>query len=171
MPVKQLLNSLEQNYSNIESKNDYNHHNINPTGNLKYKKLTNLLDMFLELCEEDNILARRNWTCCNTCGNYEIELEKKTMEEENDKKYVGYIFYHLQEKESIYDQCKNNDENIKIHLNWGYFYSDDYDKDPYGIALGNKIKKIAEINTDNSIVELEFTDFNKKLLLKININY
>ena len=49
---------------------------------------------FVEL-EKDGILCRSNFTCCTTCGSYEIEqLAKKA-------KAGGGIFWHAQDEDSL----------------------------------------------------------------------
>lgn len=55
---------------------------------------------FVEL-EKDGIVARQNFTCCQTCGHAEIGME---IEEAQKKGAVtGYTFYHQQDTESAAD--------------------------------------------------------------------
>eukprot|EP01118_Nematostelium_gracile_P002062 TRINITY_DN1216_c0_g2_i1.p1 TRINITY_DN1216_c0_g2~~TRINITY_DN1216_c0_g2_i1.p1 ORF type:complete len:137 (+),score=38.52 TRINITY_DN1216_c0_g2_i1:63-473(+) len=48
-------------------------------------------DFESELAKE-NICFRENFTCCGTCGHYEIKDEKKDTD-------IGYAFYHQQDTE------------------------------------------------------------------------
>ena len=119
-------------------------------------------------CEHDNILVRNDWTCCNTCGNYEICIEKKEeeerikVEEGEEYKYTAFVFYHQQETDNIKNQMKDRSwKELKIYLNWGYFDEQDEKKDPDGKQLAEKIKEIATKHHS----KLDYTDFSKKLEL------
>jgi hypothetical protein len=52
---------------------------------------------FAEL-EESGIVARQNFTCCQTCGNAEIDDELKAAKVKGRKPH-GYTFYHMQDTE------------------------------------------------------------------------
>ena len=73
--------------------------------------------------DQNNILCRKDFTCCNTCGNCEIYSEKEKLETDKDyaKKYEGYVFYHSQETDHILDKIENNITILKVHLNWDVF--------------------------------------------------
>jgi hypothetical protein len=53
---------------------------------------------FAEL-EESGIVARQNFTCCQTCGNAEIDDELNAAKEKGRTPH-GYTFYHMQDTES-----------------------------------------------------------------------
>lgn len=55
----------------------------------------NLERAFTQLAEE-GILGRSNFTCCGTCGNYEIVDER-----DSSRTWYGYVFYHQQDAETI----------------------------------------------------------------------
>ena len=55
----------------------------------------NLERAFAQLAEE-GILGRSNFTCCGTCGNYEIVDER-----DSSRTWYGYVFYHQQDAEAI----------------------------------------------------------------------
>ena len=55
----------------------------------------NLERAFTQLAEE-GILGRSNFTCCGTCGNYEIVDER-----DSSRTWYGYVFYHQQDAEAI----------------------------------------------------------------------
>lgn len=132
----------------------------------KYKSFINRIDDLFDLCEENNIIAKRNWTCCNTCGQHEMmELVTEYEADDPETKYIGFIFYHDQEAESI-EEALEQYNDIIIHLNWGYCYKEDYDKDEDGIKLAEIISKIA---TDNGYM-LEYVDFSKKLVLHMKLS-
>jgi hypothetical protein len=53
---------------------------------------------FVEL-ERSGIVARQNFTCCQTCGHYEIG-DEITAAREAGREVRGYTFYHMQDTES-----------------------------------------------------------------------
>ncbi|HWG47196.1 MAG TPA: hypothetical protein VN688_30815 [Gemmataceae bacterium] len=56
------------------------------------------LDWAFEELNRAGIVARQNFTCCSTCGHYEIgdEIEQAQAE----RSVEGYVFYHMQDTES-----------------------------------------------------------------------
>jgi hypothetical protein len=56
------------------------------------------LDEAFAALEAEGIVARQNFTCCQTCGHAEIwgEIEEVSAERDVD----GYVFYHIQDTES-----------------------------------------------------------------------
>ena len=61
------------------------------------------LDAAFEELERQGIVARQNFTCCSTCGHYEIGDEIKDAKKERKKRAApvsGYAFYHMQDTES-----------------------------------------------------------------------
>lgn len=57
------------------------------------------LDDAFAALERSGVIARQNFTCCQTCGHYEIwdEVEK------TDANADGYVFFHMQDTESAYE--------------------------------------------------------------------
>jgi hypothetical protein len=51
------------------------------------------LDRAFAQLEASGIVARQNWTCCQTCGHAE-------MGDELDERAQGYVFFHMQDTES-----------------------------------------------------------------------
>lgn len=130
----------------------------------RYKTFIKKIDDIFDAFDDKNIIARRNWTCCNTCGCAEIGTEVNDIEEEDpNKRYIGYIFYHDQEAERIEEHLDQDD--IVIMLNWGYCHEEDEVNDDNGIKLARTIEKIV---VDNGHM-LEYTDFSQKLALHIHI--
>lgn len=126
---------------------------------------------FANLCDLNDILARSDWACCNTCGSTEIFTERDDIEKHSNKCYLGYVFYHDQTKDNIHNQCKricdgeSDKRDISILLNWGYFNEKDDAKDNMCIALASKIQRIAL----DANCGLTYTDINKKLNLIVSI--
>jgi len=56
------------------------------------------LDFAFLLLEEEGIVARQNFTCCQTCGHAEIWAEIR--EAQKQRLVKGYVFYHAQDTES-----------------------------------------------------------------------
>jgi len=75
----------------------------------KNRKTSSIINkVFKYLNTKSDWVARRDWTCCNTCGWVELEQEY----EEKDKKVPeNVVFYHLQETESFKDRGV-------LYLNW-----------------------------------------------------
>jgi hypothetical protein len=126
-----------------------------------YKKFEYHWEKFKNKCEENNILVRSEFACCDVCGNHEIHDEYKHTEE---NKYYAYIFYHDQEADRIYDMCKKEKKMIIVHLGWNYLKNNNYD-----LGCAKLAEKIHEYSLSVSC-DLEYTDINRKLLLKIKIN-
>lgn len=80
------------------------------------------LDLVFEQLEAEGIVARQNFTCCQTCGHSEIweEIEQARQE----RPVTGYVFYHQQDTERARDEgmlylaygaCESEDEaSIKV---------------------------------------------------------
>lgn len=80
------------------------------------------LDLVFEQLEGEGIVARQNFTCCQTCGHSEIweEIEQARQE----RAVTGYVFYHQQDTERARDErmlylaygaCDSEDEaSIKV---------------------------------------------------------
>ncbi|MDQ4087569.1 MAG: hypothetical protein M3177_06125 [Pseudomonadota bacterium] len=60
------------------------------------------LDAAFAALERGGIVARQNFTCCGTCGSYEIWDEIKAFQEGGRRAY-GYVFYHMQDTEAAVD--------------------------------------------------------------------
>lgn len=60
------------------------------------------LDAALAALEQGGIVARQNFTCCGTCGSYEIWDEIEAFEQGGKRAY-GYVFYHMQDTEAAVD--------------------------------------------------------------------
>ena len=56
------------------------------------------LDTAFATMEARGLVARQNFTCCNTCGRAEIWDEIVAAEE--SREVIGYAFYHMQDTES-----------------------------------------------------------------------
>lgn len=70
---------------------------------------------FQELSKQ-GLIAKMNFSCCNTCGNYEITTSHVNNPKLRNKK--GYVFYHRQSHNSF-------KESGNCYLNYGAFYSGD----------------------------------------------
>ncbi len=58
------------------------------------------LDAAFEELNARGVMARHNWTCCNTCGRAAMPDEFQRLEGEwNGKPIIGYAFYHMQDTE------------------------------------------------------------------------
>jgi len=57
------------------------------------------LDQAFAELERRGVVARQNFTCCQTCGLAEIGDEIEEVEKEREVE--GYVFYHMQDTESV----------------------------------------------------------------------
>jgi hypothetical protein len=59
------------------------------------------LDKVFNLLEDRGIVARQNFTDCQTCGNFEIKEEIENFS--NNAVPIGYTFYHEQDTDSAFE--------------------------------------------------------------------
>jgi hypothetical protein len=76
----------------------------------RYKRFQAKWEEFAELCEENEILAKQEWYCCDTCGWAAMDLDSED--------YKAYIFYHMQDAARIYRQIQDGDSVIQVFLSW-----------------------------------------------------
>jgi hypothetical protein len=57
------------------------------------------LDAAFAAMEKQGVVARQNFTCCNTCARAEIWDEVIAVEEDSERVAIGYAFYHMQDTE------------------------------------------------------------------------
>ena len=64
------------------------------------------LDKVFESLESTGIVARQNFTCCQSCGHAEIweEIEQVRQESTQEIPVAGYVFYHQQDTERACDE-------------------------------------------------------------------
>lgn len=60
------------------------------------------LDEAFDQLESDGIVARQNFTCCQTCGHSEIWEEVEQARQ--DRKVSGYVFFHQQDTERVCEE-------------------------------------------------------------------
>jgi hypothetical protein len=89
------------------------------------------LDEAFAAMEEQGIVGRQNFACCQTCGNAEIVSEIK--EYATTKTPIGYTFYHMQDTESAA-------ERGTLYLAFGSVTDSDEDS----VEVGKKIRNILE---------------------------
>lgn len=109
-----------------------------------YSSFGEIMDKFIELCNENNVLCHRDFTCCPTCGTGDMHKEMQAMEDEiGENIYDGYMFYHVQTTDYILDQLSKTRPVISIYVQWGVFSEseltdEDYDK------FAKKMKSLVE---------------------------
>ena len=62
-----------------------------------------LNDAFKTLRVKDKLIAKQNFSCCASCGGYEIDEQAKKRAKRVGKYPTGYVFYHRQDTESMYN--------------------------------------------------------------------
>lgn len=128
----------------------------------KYKFFEKMIDSFFELCNENNILCKRDFTCCGNCGTHDMYEIIKNI----NNFYEGFIFYHDQDTDIILDQISKDNDSISTYLNWDIF---SYDNAPIYDRTSEEYDEFAE-----KIVRLanEFTrcKYNEGYNLEIKYN-
>jgi hypothetical protein len=122
------------------------------------------IEQFFESLVANGIIAKQNYTCCNTCGCHDI-CKDYCLD------YEGFVFYHGQEHDSFTERLEDGrfmDAEVRVYLNWDLFEEDGTD-DEY-LKFVDKIQKIA----DPFHIRIEGGDATKKLemyvpLVKNNI--
>ena len=92
-----------------------------------------LVTSFAEL-ESQGIVARQKFTCCGTCGAYEI-ADEMAIKMQTGEPVIGYTFFHMQDTESA---VAGHD----LFLNYGSLD----DLEASAIAVGQQIVKVFEAN-------------------------
>lgn len=60
------------------------------------------LDKAFDELENEGIVARQNFTCCQTCGHAEIWEEIEQVKQ--DSEVSGYVFYHMQDTDRVLEE-------------------------------------------------------------------
>lgn len=61
-------------------------------------------DRFMQDCEEQGIIARDFYQCCQSCGCYAISNESKDH-------HIGYVFFHEQDAEAFEIELADRHKN------------------------------------------------------------
>jgi hypothetical protein len=88
------------------------------------------LDQAFAALEKKGIVARQDFTCCQTCGHAEIGEEIDGYEKKSGRKARGYTFFHHQDTERVV-------EDGTLYLAYGAMEEDDAGT----IEVGREIKK------------------------------
>ena len=126
-----------------------------------YRQFKAKWDTFARKCDDNDIMVREDFTCCNTCGNYEIRQEAKQADNEH---YCAYIFYHGQEAARLYKKLMDGEKDIAVWLNWDYFVSVKGD-DEDCMSLAAFLNEFAE----SAGCTLDYTSIEDKLILHVPI--
>lgn len=132
----------------------------------EYRRFKKKLNDFVEALENDNIMARIDYSCCSDCGTQNIYRDK------GDKPYVGYVFYTKQISDVVYNQIYQGDTDITLTLNWCYFENSADDECTAGrtyneyVSLAERISKIGVLCN----VLVEGNDIRKPLFVTITVN-
>lgn len=83
------------------------------------------------------LVARQDLACCQTCGMYEIDMDRAAAVKENTKhaSRIGYVFYHRQDAEYAFGEpvktklghVSGKELKNDLYLTFGSF-EDDYIK-------------------------------------------
>jgi len=89
------------------------------------------IDLAFADLENNGIVARQNFTCCQSCGNAEIGEEIEEYSKSADP--LGYVFYHMQDTEGACD-------GGSLYLAFGTVGGTDED----AVAVGERIRDALE---------------------------
>ncbi len=107
---------------------------------------------FLTLEEDYDIVARHNFTCCQTCGHTEIWEEIRQAQQRGPVQ--GYTFYHHQDTEGAVDSGT-------LYLAYGAV---DKDKD----AARDVALRIVQVLQDAGLTATWNGDLRQRILVKLN---
>jgi hypothetical protein len=93
------------------------------------------LELAFDKLEEEDIVARQNFTCCGTCGAAEIGAEMDDFADISGREAKGYVFFHQQDTESAV-------ESGSLYISYG-------GADPSGppedsIAIGQRLLEVLQ---------------------------
>lgn len=94
----------------------------------KTSKQTALSKCFADL-RKKYIFAKQNYSCCMGCGTCELQQEHDALPE--NKRPIGYVFFHGQDNESRVD-------GRDFHLRFGAFDGDE-PNEHVGVVIGNLV--------------------------------
>jgi hypothetical protein len=135
----------------------------------KSQKLFNLIkSLFNKINNETEYFAVGNHTCCNTCGHYEIFDALQNSKCIKEKK--AYVFYHMQETDSIKETIKENSDIINIHLAFGAFESIDVNDDNELQICKDMYESINKISDSFPIKFVWDGTLEKKIIIEIDLN-
>lgn len=138
------------------------------------------IDEFFECLNRRGIMARSDYSCCNTCGDHDINNEHK----KEGSPHYAFVFYHIQTSENVeenlslmnfrlmnfHPEVYNNINDVMssshstildIHLNWGFFDEEMYCDDEYD-DFAERMEGLAK----KYGMEIEY-DKNKKISSKL----
>lgn len=81
----------------------------------KFEKFTQKLK---KICCKDNMLFKRNFSCCPTCGHSEIHTMQ--VNHLTYKDYDAYLFYTQSDTNRIYETLKDS-VKVTFYVSWGLF--------------------------------------------------
>lgn len=130
-----------------------------------YKSFERTIDNFIGTLYENNILAKRDWSCCSTCGFCEIGVEEERIKKDEGKEFMGTMFYHLQDTDSILDQIENKDSEIIFYMAW------DVNPDKNGQTnYDNFGKKVEQIGSDCGI-DVKCNDIKTRIKITVKTGH
>ncbi|MGO9108386.1 MAG: DUF6891 domain-containing protein [Thermoguttaceae bacterium] len=91
------------------------------------------LDLAFANLEDQGIVARQNFTCCQNCGHAEIGAEIEQAQKLREVK--GYVFYHMQDTESAV-------ETGTLWLAYGSLTGDEEESVAIGHAIVEAIRHV-----------------------------
>jgi hypothetical protein len=87
------------------------------------------LDAAFRSLNRKGIIARQNFSCCSTCGHYEMGLELKGPRR---RRMTGYAFYHIQDTESAV-------EGGGVYIKFGATSSDRVGNEAVGLKVTDSL--------------------------------
>ena len=119
-----------------------------------------ILDLILssieeKICEDLDVLVRRNFTCCESCGDIQI------LREPGYSEFDGYMFYPINQNIKWKKQLENKDIDY-LQIEWFWNVTDDEDN---FITLCENICKT--INKISKHIAISGKTPNEPLIMKI----
>jgi hypothetical protein len=84
-----------------------------------------LTKYFNDINKNTDYFAAQDHTCCTSCGHNDIveAMVRKLGDSAGFK--IGYVFYHMQDADSIKEACEFGESAIVVHLGLGAFSDDE----------------------------------------------
>ncbi len=99
-----------------------------------------------EQLKSSGILAQHHYTCCGSCGNFELPLHIK-YESTKGRVWRGYTFYHVQDTESAVSGCG-------LCLSYGSASEDEQECVAIGREIANVLREHGfDVDWDGSIAK------------------
>lgn len=101
--------------------------------NRNYSEQKEVLTRLFKGLRQNKLMARQNFSCCSSCGSYEMSENWESMPKNKKDKYIGYVFYDRQSAAEM---------NESPNFNGIYLQYDGFGR-KRTVTVGKKIVEVA----------------------------